>query len=244
MNIWRKHKLVSDFFTWRMNSRQQLQSPPSWTGNESAKADFVIVGADLSAVDLMIIFFLLFFAFLMTACNSVAPVIKIGLVAPFEGENRAIGYDAIYAARLAVREINAAGGIGGHRVALVALDDSGDTDLAQENARSLGADPGVVAVIGHWLPETTAVTLPIYQQANLTRIPVGQPPFLARPPESLSPEFRAAYEAVTPFEETAGEYAGATYDAFQLLWQALELAEQTEGNITREGVQTALNRLE
>ena len=71
---------------------------------------------------------------LLSACNSVDPVVKIGLVAPFEGENRAIGYDAIYSARLAVREINAAGGIGGHRVALVALDDSSDTGLAQENA--------------------------------------------------------------------------------------------------------------
>ena len=187
---------------------------------------------------------LIFILFLFTGCNSVAPVIKIGLVAPFEGENRAIGYDAIYAARLAVREINAAGGIGGYRVALVALDDSSDTGLAQENAKSLVVDPGVIAVIGHWLPETTAVTLPIYTQANLPLIPVGQPPFLTMPPESLSPEFQAAYEAVTPFEETADEYAGATYDAFQFLWQALELAEQTEGNITREGVQTALNRLE
>ncbi len=116
--------------------------------------------------------------------------------------------------------------------------------LAQETAKSLVADPVVVAVIGHWLPETTAVTLPIYTQANLPFIPVGQPPFLTMPPESLSPEFRASYEAVTPFEETAGDYAGSTYDAFQLLWQALEVAEQTEGNITREGVQSALNGLE
>ena len=181
---------------------------------------------------------------LLSACNSVDPVVKIGLVAPFEGENRAIGYDAIYSARLAVREINAAGGIGGHRVALVALDDSSDTGLAQENAKSLVVDPGVVAVIGHWLPETTAVTAPIYRQANLSLIPLGQSPFLAVPPELLPPEFRRAYEAVTPFDETAGEYAAATYDAFQLLGQALEITEQNEGNITREGVQTALNSLE
>lgn len=186
----------------------------------------------------------IFILFLLTACNSVAPVVKIGLVAPFEGENRAIGYDTIYSARLAVREINEAGGVGGHRIALVALDDSSDIGLAQENAKSLVVDPKVVAVVGHWLPETTAVSAPIYKQANLALIPVGQPPFLKASPELLPHEFRAAYEAVTPFEETAGEYAGATYDAFQFLWQALELAEQTGGNITREGVKTTLNELE
>jgi ABC-type branched-subunit amino acid transport system substrate-binding protein len=221
MNIWRKHNGVSkkEIGEWRVEIPQPLSNLHS----------------------LISIFFVFV---LLTACNSVEPVVKVGLVAPFEGENRAIGYDAIYAARLAVREINAAGGIGGNRVALVALDDSSDTGLAQENAKSLVVDPGVVAVIGHWLPETTAVSLPIYQQAKLPLIPVGQSPFLATPPENLPSEFRTAYEAVTPFEETAGEYAASTYDAFQLLWQALELAEQTEGNITRKGVQTALNGLE
>lgn len=188
-------------------------------------------------------FYLLIFAFL-TACNSVDPVIKIGLVAPFEGENRAIGYDAIYSARLAVREINAAGGIGGHRVALVALDDSSDTELAQETAKSLVVDSHVVAVIGHWLPETTAVSIPIYEQADMPLITTGERPFLPTSPSSLPPEFQTAYEAVTPFAEMAGPYAGPTYDAFQLLWLALEITEQNQGSITRKGVQSALNGLE
>ena len=65
-----------------------------------------------------------------TGCQKTDPVVKIGLVAPFEGRYRPIGYDVIYSARLAVREINAAGGIDGHRVALVALDDGGDPQLA------------------------------------------------------------------------------------------------------------------
>ena len=77
--------------------------------------------------------------FLLSGCASVQPVVKVGLVGPFEGANRAVGYDVIYSARLAVREINEAGGIGGYRVALVALDDSGDPQLAQEGHR-LAAD--------------------------------------------------------------------------------------------------------
>ena len=83
-------------------------------------------------------------------------MVKVGLVAPFEGRHRAIGYDALYSARLAVRELNAAGGIDGTRVALVALDDSGNPEFAAATADSLIVDPNVVAVVGHWLPETTA----------------------------------------------------------------------------------------
>ncbi len=197
----------------------------------------------MRAVRLISIFFFLFLPYL-TACYSVDPVIKIGLVAPFEGENRALGYDAIYAARLAVRQVNEAGGIGGYRLALVALDDSGDTGLAQGAAKALVADPGVVAVVGHGLGETTAVAAPIYESAPLALIPLGAAPFSPTSPEALPADFHTAYEAVTPFNETAGPYAAPTYDAFQLLWQALEITEQTRGNITREGVKTTLTGLE
>jgi ABC-type branched-subunit amino acid transport system substrate-binding protein len=171
----------------------------------------------------------------------VEPVVKIGLVGPFEGRERAVGYDAIYSARLAVREINASGGINGQRVALVALDDGGQPDLATAAARSLALDPDVVLVVGHWLTETTAVSAPIYAAAGLPFIPLGQPPFAPVDPDTLPASFRAAYAAVTPFDETAGPHAGPTYDAFQLIWQAVAAAGHTPA--TRTGLQTALNNL-
>lgn len=176
------------------------------------------------------------------ACQSVAPVIKIGLVAPFEGSHRAIGYDAIYSARLAVRQLNQAGGVAGYRVALVALDDAGDPDLALEVARSLVVDPQVVAVLGHWLPETTAVAAPIYAEANVAFIPLGQAPFTPLAAAELPADFHQAYEAVTPFDEQAGAYAGPTYDGFQLLWQAL--AGQPNGRINRTAVAQTLPTVE
>ena len=166
-------------------------------------------------------FSLFAFILLLSACASVQPVVKIGLVAPFEGAQREVGYDAIYAARLAVREINAAGGINGTRIALVALDDGGNGQLAAETAVSLTLDPAVVAVIGHGLGETTAVAQPIYADAELPFLPLGNPPFLAQDSVNLPAEFQAAYNAVTPFDETAGSYAAATYDAMQLLFEAM-----------------------
>ena len=127
-------------------------------------------GKNSSFKAIFFIFQLSTFIFLLSACQTAPPVVKIGLVAPFEGQNRPVGYDAIYSARLAVREINEQGGIGGNYVALVALDDSGDPQLAQETAHSLVLDPAVVAVIGHGLPETSAAAQPIYEEAKTTGI--------------------------------------------------------------------------
>jgi ABC-type branched-subunit amino acid transport system substrate-binding protein len=183
-------------------------------------------------------------ALLLAGCASVDPVIKIGLVGPFEGRYRDTGYDAIYGARLAVGEANAASGIGGYRVALVALDDRGDPELAAQAAASLALDPAVVAVAGHYLPETTAAAQPIYREAGLPLIVTGAPPFGASDPETLPAAFREAYAAVTPFDEVAGPYAGSTYDAFGLLWEALAAAKESEGNITRSSVQEALRGLQ
>ncbi len=196
--------------------------------------------SNLNLQSLISTLFLLF----LTGCASVSPVVKIGLVAPFEGENRAIGYDVIYAARLVVREINEAGGIGGYRVALVALDDGGDPELARQTAASLAIDPAVVAVLGHWQEGTTAVAQPVYTQNDLPFIPMGEPPFGPADPAAYPPDFLAKYQAVSPFAETAGPYAGSAYDAFQLLWQVLEKSEQTYGRIDRETVAKSLNGLQ
>jgi len=188
--------------------------------------------------------FLTLATLLAAGCAAVKPVVKVGLVAPFEGRYRAVGYDAIYSARLAVREINAAGGIGGRRVALVALDDRGDLELARQAAATLAVDPGVVAVVGHYLTDTTDSAADIYAKDNLPLIPMGQPPFNEHDAAALPSDFLDRYAAVTPFDEVAGPFAGPTYDAFGLLWQALATAEETQGDISRETVQSALTGLE
>lgn len=186
---------------------------------------------------------LLLLCLLTAGCQVAPPLLKIGLVAPFEGRHRPVGYDAIYAARLAVREINTAGGIGGYRIALAALDDGGDPELAQQAAAALVIDPDVVAVVGHWLPETTAVAAEVYEPAGLTLIPLPQEPLLPLDPQQLPAAFLDSYAALTPFDETAGPHSAPTYDAFQLLFAALKVAE-IEGRLSREAVATALEGLE
>ena len=182
-------------------------------------------------------------AIVAMGCASVDPVVKIGLVAPFEGRDREIGYDALYSARLAVREINAAGGVAGHQLSLVALDDRGDPEMARQAAASLAIDPGVIAVVGHYLPEPTTVAEPIYEENGVPLIPLGRPPYTPFDPNTLPAAFSDAYAAVTPFDEIAGPFAGPTYDAIGLLREALAEAEETTGSVTRTSVQEALGRL-
>jgi branched-chain amino acid transport system substrate-binding protein len=179
----------------------------------------------------------------VVGCMGVDPVIKIGLVGPFVGENRDIGYDVIYSARLAVREINNNGGIDNHRVALVALDDFGDPEMAKKNAEALVADNGVVAVIGHWLPETTEIAAKVYKVNNLPFVSAGSEPFGSTDPSSLPNEFRESYQEVTPFDEVAGPFSGAGYDAAQLLFSAMALAVDESGVIDRLSVLAALDGL-
>ena len=104
---------------------------------------------------------------ILSACGPRVPeVVKIGVVAPFEGEHREIGYDVIPAVRLATREW-AAQHPGGPMFEVIAYDDGGSPENAVIAARRLAADPDVAVVIGHWRDETTRAALPVYAAAGL-----------------------------------------------------------------------------
>jgi branched-chain amino acid transport system substrate-binding protein len=112
-------------------------------------------------------------ACLISSCaglGSTRPVVKIGLVAPFEGLYRHLGYDVLYAVKLAVRECNEAGGVSGYMVELVALDDGNDPAQAPLQARKMIVDTGVMGVIGHFSDETALAALDEYHRAGLALI--------------------------------------------------------------------------
>ncbi len=107
---------------------------------------------------------------LLTACafpGTVRPTVKVGLVAPFEGRYRYVGYDVFYAVQLALLEVNQEGGVGGRGVELVAYDDGADRDMAVEQARKVSVDPEVVAAIGHFREETTAAAAATYAEKGV-----------------------------------------------------------------------------
>jgi ABC-type branched-subunit amino acid transport system substrate-binding protein len=210
---------------------------------------------------------LLLTLFLSACAASTQPVVKIGLVAPFEGRYRQIGYEAIYAARLAIREINARGGINGRRIELVALDDRGEPEKAVTAARQLALDPQVVAVVGHLRPASTDAAMKIYCQAGLPLIAVesavnacdgafvlGTAPrdrwpedrliFFSNVPDpdglSTAQDFVKSYNAIPIDGTRAGPIALQTYDALNLLFEAIARV----GQIDRGGVQAALRQID
>ena len=179
----------------------------------------------------------------LTSCDlapgSTAPVVRIGLVAPFEGRHRGIGYDVIYAARLAIRQANDGGGIAGYRVELVALDDGGDPELAERAARSLTIDPMVVAAMGHWLDETTAAARPIYLAAGLPLIEMDH---TAAWSGDIPPGLVGDYQAVAPFAEEPGPHAPEAYVTCRTLIAIIGQAIAADGRPTRPGVATSLSQ--
>ncbi len=144
---------------------------------------------------------------LISACRSTAPVLKFGLIAPFEGRYRPIGYDAIYAARLAVRERNASGGVGRYRVELVAYDDGGDAQAAMERARQLALDPQVMAVIGHFRVDTTRVAWDFYAREALPLIAPVIPADALPDSPCAGCSFPAAFR-MGPVSQVIGESIG------------------------------------
>jgi branched-chain amino acid transport system substrate-binding protein len=116
-----------------------------------------------------------------TLPRSTPPIVKIGMIAPFEGLYRPDGYAALYAVKLALRERNAAGGVAGYGVMLVALNDDGDPKEAALQARKLAVDPDVVGVIGPLSRSTAAAAAPALAEAGLAWIaPVSVPDEVVR----------------------------------------------------------------
>ncbi|HVE90573.1 MAG TPA: branched-chain amino acid ABC transporter substrate-binding protein [Burkholderiaceae bacterium] len=100
-------------------------------------------------------------------------VVKIGHVGPISGAIAHLGKDNENGARLAVEEINAAGGVKlGDRTVkldLVTGDDKGDPKDGTLVAQKM-VDEGVVALVGHLNSGTTIPASKLYSDANLSHI--------------------------------------------------------------------------
>jgi ABC-type branched-subunit amino acid transport system substrate-binding protein len=168
-----------------------------------------VMGSRCHARHLIVLLFLCTMALsaLASGCAAVTltrPVVKIGLVAPFEGEYRYVGYDAINAARLAIREASASGSLD-VSVELVPYDDRGIQDRARTAALNLTQDDQVIAAIGHYLDHTSVAAKSIYSSAGIPMIVAGTVAGSA-----LDPEFDALCPLVDYLErarENGGEQA-------------------------------------
>ncbi len=170
----------------------------------------------------------------LTACGGAPKTLKIGLGAPFEGLDRAIGYEALFATKLALQERNTNGGVGGYQVELVALNDFNEPDEARVQAKALLADPDIFGVVGHLSARTTWEAFPIYQAAGLA--------------VSIPADSEGNSKETTAFSETYQKLSGLppspravlVYEATNILLDSIDQAILIDGKPTRLGVSAVM----
>ncbi|MCP4751841.1 MAG: branched-chain amino acid ABC transporter substrate-binding protein [Proteobacteria bacterium] len=112
------------------------------------------------------------FLVLGSACESDKDTaIKIGVVGPYSGNLAPLGIPPRNAVILAAEKINAAGGIRGRKVEIIAEDDVCKPEQAIDVASRL-VDEGVVAVVGHICSGATIAAMSVYRDND---IPVVSP---------------------------------------------------------------------
>jgi branched-chain amino acid transport system substrate-binding protein len=95
--------------------------------------------------------------------------LNIGIMVPTTGSEATYGQDMVNAVNLAIKEINAAGGVLGKQLTSTVGDDGCDAQMAV-NAASKLASSGVVGVVGGYCSGATVPTLKIYGDANIPLI--------------------------------------------------------------------------
>lgn len=92
---------------------------------------------------------------------SESGTIVIALEAPITGDQSSNGKDQLRGARLAAKQINAAGGVLGKNIKIVAIDDQADPSKAQASVTK-AKEAGAVAVVGPYNSGVGVENLPVY----------------------------------------------------------------------------------
>jgi branched-chain amino acid transport system substrate-binding protein len=111
-------------------------------------------------------------AWLLAASMMTAPVwaadpIKIGVAGPFTGGSASMGVSMRDGVKLAVSEINAAGGVMGRPIELVERDDEAKNELGVQIAQELINKENVVATVGYINTGVALASQRFYQEAEI-----------------------------------------------------------------------------
>lgn len=101
------------------------------------------------------------------ASAAVAEDVNVGLLAPLSGAAASYGTDILNGAKLAVEEVNKAGGINGRKLVLVEGDDRGSPQDAANLTQRYLSDKSIVAMIGGATSTATFGAVPVAQRGGL-----------------------------------------------------------------------------
>ncbi|MBE0623348.1 MAG: ABC transporter substrate-binding protein [Burkholderiales bacterium] len=106
------------------------------------------------------------------AIPAIAQDIKLGVVAGMSGPGTSYGIGIKQGAEMAVKEINAAGGIKGRKIALVMVDDASNPAQSVTSMERLVNEP-VDLVVGGWGSSQVLANMDVAERAGLPYIVVG-----------------------------------------------------------------------
>jgi branched-chain amino acid transport system substrate-binding protein len=145
--------------------------------------------------------------------------IKIGHVAPLTGGIAHLGKDNENGAKLAAKEINAAGGVklGDQTFDIVIV---GEDDKADPKEGTLAAqkivDSGAVAIVGHLNSGTSIPASKIYSDASMTQISPS-----ATNPKLTEQGFKTTFRVVANDNQQGGVLANYAHDALKAKTMAI-----------------------
>ncbi|HJB16464.1 MAG TPA: ABC transporter substrate-binding protein [Candidatus Blautia excrementipullorum] len=99
--------------------------------------------------------------------------IKIGWYGPLSGSAASVGTTGDQAARLAVKQVNEAGGVLGKQVELIEYDDEGVTETSVRNVTRLIEQDNVVGIVGSHLSAAVLATSDINEEAHVVQFGTG-----------------------------------------------------------------------
>jgi branched-chain amino acid transport system substrate-binding protein len=116
--------------------------------------------------------------FTLVACGGGNKPIKIAVTAPLTGPNAQYGESISNGAAMAIEKINAAGGIGGRMIEMVARDDRSDPNEAVGIANQVVNDKDILAVLGNFNSSCTLAASPIYDGRIFQISPASSSPMV------------------------------------------------------------------
>jgi len=145
-------------------------------------------------------------ALTLIGCNSKSSTIKFGSIGPLSGPYAVYGGDCKNGIELAVNEINAAGGINGQQIELIAEDDEGAAEKSVSAYKKLVTKDGVKFIFGSLTSGCAIAISPLAQAQKVIQIaPAATAPKLT---EAGNYVFRACYD--DPFQGVVGGKFAAT----------------------------------
>ncbi len=143
------------------------------------------------------------------SARAEGPTLKIGMSTALSGPAQGLGQGMRAGVEAYFERVNRGGGIGGHKLELVALDDRYEPSRAGPNVRKLIDEEHVIAVVGNVGTPTAVVTVPIVNEKHVPLFGAftGAGVLRKNPPDHYVFNVRASYA-----DETAEMVRGLLED--------------------------------